>query len=88
MDLYQQTYNEPATANALSGYEVMQVVLYAIDHANTANRAGVVNELHHLENYSSPRGPWSFDMNGDITLTPMSIVQIQNGEWRFVQVME
>jgi branched-chain amino acid transport system substrate-binding protein len=88
MDLYQQTYNEPATANALSGYEVMQVVLYAIDHADTANRAGVVNELHHLENYSSPRGSWSFDMNGDITLTPMSIVQIQNGEWRFVQVME
>ncbi len=85
---YQQKYGEPPSPLAAAGYEAMRAVLVGIDKAGTPNRAGVVEALHNLGDYSGVLGSWTFDANGDTTLSSLCIWQIQDGTWKFVKRSE
>jgi branched-chain amino acid transport system substrate-binding protein len=79
---------DPLTAY---GYEAANVLLDAIERAYNADgevtREGVVRELFATQNYDGVLGTWSFDENGDTTLTELSGHRVQNGEFEFDRVL-
>ena len=72
---------------AIYGYEAAKVVLAAIaaagDKAN--DRATVLTNVMGTKNYDGVLGKWSFDANGDTTLTQFSGSQAKSGDWSFVK---
>jgi branched-chain amino acid transport system substrate-binding protein len=73
------------------GYEAANVLLDAIENAyNTdgeVTREGVLRELFATQNYEGVLGTWSFDQNGDTTLTELSGNRVQNREFEFTRVL-
>ncbi|HVL54074.1 MAG TPA: branched-chain amino acid ABC transporter substrate-binding protein [Vitreimonas sp.] len=77
------------------GYEAANVVLDAIERAakrNPANKAEfrtfVLEEVAATKDYSGALGTWSFDENGDTTLTAMSGNVVEGGKFVFKEVIE
>ena len=73
------------------GYEAANVMLDAIENAYNADgevtREGVLRELVATQDYEGVLGTWSFDENGDTTLTELSGNRVQNGEFEFNRVL-
>jgi len=72
---------------AIYGYEAAKVVLAAIaasgDKAD--DRATVLSNTMGTKNYDGVLGKWSFDANGDTTLTQFSGSVAKSGSWAFVK---
>ena len=77
------TLNEPY---AVYGYEDMNVVLAAIESVcasggDPASRKAVRDAVFATKDFSGVLGAWSFDANGDTTLTDMTIFQVRDGSY-------
>jgi branched-chain amino acid transport system substrate-binding protein len=72
---------------AIYGYEAAKVVLAAISAAGdkATDRATVLANVMGTKNYDGVLGKWSFDANGDTTLTQFSGSQAKSGDWAFVK---
>ena len=83
---YQAKYGTPYNYT-IYGYEVMAVALNAIKQAGTKDRAAILKAVAATspQNYQSVLGSWTFDKNGDTTLTDFAIYQIQNGSFVYKQ---
>ncbi len=82
-DNYKARYGiEPETWSAF-GYEAMKVALLAIDRASTKDRTQILEEVSKIKDYDGLFGTWSFDNNGDTTLTIISGSRVQNGNFVF-----
>ena len=84
---YKDKYGSYVEAYTAYGYEAANVMLDAIDRAYKADgkvtREGVVRELFNTKDYDGVLGTWSFDENGDTTLTELSGQKVQNGKFEF-----
>ena len=92
-----QTYEEqfddeiqPYTAYA---YEAANVMLDAIERAaedagGVPERQAVVEEVFATEDYEGVLGTWSFDEDGDTSLTELSIQTVENGEFKLDRVVD
>ena len=73
------------------GYEAANVLLDAIERAYNADgevtREGVLRELFATRNYEGVLGTWSFDENGDTTLSELAANRVENGEFEFTRVL-
>ena len=49
---------------------------------------GVVRELFATSNYDGVLGTWSFDQDGDTTLTELSGQKVENGKFEFNRVID
>jgi branched-chain amino acid transport system substrate-binding protein len=92
-----QSYEErfpdsPVEALTAYGYEAANVLLDAIERAYNADgqvtREGVVRELFATSNYNGVLGTWSFDENGDTTLTDLSGERVQDGQFEFYRTID
>ncbi|OLE96873.1 MAG: hypothetical protein AUG75_15015 [Cyanobacteria bacterium 13_1_20CM_4_61_6] len=72
---------------AIYGYEAAKVVLAAIAAAGDKadDRATVLANVMGTKNYDGVLGKWSFDANGDTTLTQFSGSVAKSGSWSFVK---
>ena len=72
---------------AIYGYEAAKVVLAAINAAGdkAGDRATVLKNVMGTSNYDGVLGKWSFDKNGDTTLTQFSGSNAKAGNWAFVK---
>ena len=72
---------------AIYGYEAAKVVLAAINKAGDKadDRATVFANVMGTKDYEGVLGKWSFDANGDTTLTQFSGSQAKSGSWAFVK---
>ena len=72
---------------AIYGYEAAKVVLAAIAAAGDKadERATVLANVMGTKNFDGVLGKWSFDANGDTTLTQFSGSQAKSGDWAFVK---
>ena len=70
---------------AVYGYESMSVLLDAIKRAggDGGDKAAVVKELLGTKDREGVFGTYSFDKNGDITLTPYGVYKIEDGSLVF-----
>jgi branched-chain amino acid transport system substrate-binding protein len=89
---YKDKYGSDVEALTAYGYEAANVMLDAIDRAYKADgevtRAGVVRELFATQNYDGVLGTWSFDENGDTTLTELSGQRVENGKFEFNRTID
>lgn len=66
------------------GYEAMAVALSAIEQAKQPNRLAILNAVAATKNFNGVLGNWSFDSNGDTTLTTFTIYQVVGDNYQFV----
>jgi branched-chain amino acid transport system substrate-binding protein len=93
---YTEAYPDaPAEAYTAYGYEAAQVVLAAIERAaatnpadNDALRAAIITELFATKDYAGVLGTWSFNAEGDTSLTDMSGSIVTGGEFTFDKVIK
>jgi branched-chain amino acid transport system substrate-binding protein len=78
---YKVRYNAEPEVYAAYGYEAMRVALDAISRAGKKDRAAVRDALLATKDYEGVLGRWSFDANGDTTLTTMSGREVKGGKF-------
>jgi branched-chain amino acid transport system substrate-binding protein len=86
---YEAKYGKLTEPYAIYGYESMNVLLKAIEDVcakggDPSDRKQVRDAVMATKDFDGVLGKWSFDANGDTTLTDMTIYQVQNGAYKAV----
>ncbi len=87
-DSYKKKYNSEPEAYAAYGYEAAKVVVNAINQVCKNDRTAIRDAVMNTKNFNGVLGSWSFDQNGDTTLTTLSGNVVKNGKWTFVTVLK
>lgn len=94
-DAYKAKYGDAIDTYAIYTYESMNIVLDAIQKAvdggakdAAAIRAAVLKNITSIKDYKGVLGTWSFDENGDTSLTTFGGVQVKSGKYVFVSQLE
>ncbi|MER3418399.1 MAG: branched chain amino acid ABC transporter substrate-binding protein [Chloroflexota bacterium] len=93
-DEYKAKYGGELEVYTIYGYEAANVVLAALETASKAGakdpvalRAGILDALANTKDFKGVLGTWSFDKNGDTSLTTFSGTQVKSGKFEFVKVL-
>lgn len=78
---YLARFGSEPEAYAAYGYEAAKVALEAIQRAGMKDRAAIRDAVFATQNYDGVLGQWSFDANGDTTLTTMTGRQVKDGKF-------
>jgi branched-chain amino acid transport system substrate-binding protein len=81
---YSAKYGKLTEPYAIYGYEDMNVVLAAIENVcssggDPTSRKAVRDAVFATKDFNGVLGTWSFDENGDTTLTDMTVYQVKRG---------
>ena len=85
---YKKTYNVEPEAYASYGYESAKAVINVINKVFKNDRVAIRDAVMNTKDFNGLLGTWSFDPNGDTTLTTLSGNQVKNGKWSFVTVLK
>jgi branched-chain amino acid transport system substrate-binding protein len=92
VDNFEQKYDEPVQPYTAYAYEAANVMLDAIEKAyeedGEVTREGVLREVFATEDYKGVLGTWSFDEDGDTTLTELSVNRVENGEFVYQRTVD
>jgi branched-chain amino acid transport system substrate-binding protein len=96
VDAYTAKYPDaPAEAYTAYGYEAAKVILAALERAAATNPADVkalqaemITQVFATKDYAGVLGTWSFNAEGDTSLTDMSGNIVTDGEFTFDQVIK
>jgi branched-chain amino acid transport system substrate-binding protein len=83
---YEAKYGKLTEPYSIYGYETMNVVLAAIETVcknggDPTDRATVTKAVMATKDFNGVLGTWSFDANGDTTLTDMTVYQVKSGAY-------
>jgi len=78
---YKAKFGAEPEAYAAYGYESMKVALDGIMRAGRKDRVAVRDAIFATKDYDGVLGKWSFDANGDTSLTQMSGRQVKDGKF-------
>ncbi|HEY3310158.1 MAG TPA: branched-chain amino acid ABC transporter substrate-binding protein [Anaerolineales bacterium] len=83
---YEAKFGKLTEPYAVYGYETMNVILKAIEDVCAAggdptDRATITKAVFAIKNFDGALGTWSFDANGDTSLTDMTFYQVQKGAY-------
>lgn len=87
VDAYQAKYGQMPEGYAIYAYECAKVALDAMTRAKAKDRAAVVEAIAATRDYDGALGRWSFDANGDTTMTVMSGNTVRGGQFQFVKLL-
>jgi branched-chain amino acid transport system substrate-binding protein len=87
-DNYLKRFKSDPSAFAVYGYEAAGALFDAIKRANNKDRSGILNAVRNTKDFSGALGTWSFDENGDISLTKLSGNTVENGTFKFLKLLE
>lgn len=85
---YKKQYKSEPEAYAAYGYESAKVIVDAINKVCKNDREAIRDAVLNTKNFNGVLGTWSFDQNGDTTLTTLSGNVVKNGKWEFVTVLK
>ncbi|MBN1261849.1 MAG: branched-chain amino acid ABC transporter substrate-binding protein [Anaerolineae bacterium] len=85
---FEALYGKEPPAYAVNSYEAMNVILYAIERAETLTPEGVLDVIAGLDTFTGALGTWSFSPAGDISRAVFSGMQVRDGAWAFVRVID
>jgi len=94
VDDFESKYDEPIQPYTAYAYEAANVMLDAIEKASkeaggdVPDREAVVQQIFATEDYHGVLGTWSFDEDGDTTLTELSVQQVEGGEFTLDRVLD
>jgi len=86
---YEAKFGPLTEPYAVYGYEVMNVALKAIEDVcaaggNPTDRKAIRDAVFAIKDFDGALGTWSFDANGDTSLTDMTFYQVQGGKYASV----
>jgi branched-chain amino acid transport system substrate-binding protein len=84
---YKEMYNAEPEGYAVYGYEAAKVVLHGIEKAGKKDRDAIREAVVSIKDFDGALGRWSFDENGDTSLTTMSGNTVKDGKFEFVKVL-
>jgi branched-chain amino acid transport system substrate-binding protein len=73
----------PTEAYALYGYECGRIAVLALQRAGKKDRVAICRAGLAIRDFDGVTGKWSFDENGDTTLTDLTGVVVRGGEFVF-----
>src|SRR5512138_1609732 len=90
---YEAKYGKLTEPYAIYGYEAMNVLLKAVEDVcakggDPSDRKQVRDAVFAIKDFDGVLGKWSFDANGDTTLTSMTIYQVQGGAYKAVDTVQ
>jgi branched-chain amino acid transport system substrate-binding protein len=85
---YKKKYSAEPEAYAAYGYEAAKVIVNAINQVCKNDRDAIREAVLNTKDFNGVLGTWSFDQNGDTTLTTLSGNVVKNGKWEFVSVLK
>jgi branched-chain amino acid transport system substrate-binding protein len=93
VETYEQKYDDTIQPYTAYAYEAANVMLDAIERASeeaggVPERQAVVEQIFATENYKGALGTWSFDDDGDTTLTELSVQRVENGKFELDRVLD
>jgi branched-chain amino acid transport system substrate-binding protein len=94
IDKYEQNFDDAVQPYTAYAYEAANVMLDAIERASeeaggeVPERQAVVEQVFATQDYEGVLGTWSFDEDGDTSLTELSIQEIENGEFKLNRVLD
>ncbi|MCX6021682.1 MAG: branched-chain amino acid ABC transporter substrate-binding protein [Chloroflexi bacterium] len=77
---YKDKYKMEPEVYAAYGYEAAKVALDAIKRAGKKDRAAIRDAVFATKDFAGVLGTWSFDANGDTSLTTMSINRVKGAK--------
>jgi branched-chain amino acid transport system substrate-binding protein len=88
VERYQARFGRPPEGYAIYGYEAGKVALAAIERAGSKDRGAIVAACLAIKDFNQGAlGSWSFDANGDTTLTTISGNTVHDGKFQFVKLL-
>ena len=94
IDKYEQNYDDAVQPYTAYAYEAANVMLDAIERASkdaggdVPDRKAVIEQVLATQDYQGVLGTWSFDNDGDTSLTKLSIQEIEDGEFKLDRVLD
>ncbi len=88
VDAYKAKYGAMPEAYAVYAYEAANVVLAAIKNAGVKDRARICAAVAATKDFDGALGPWSFDANGDTSLTTVSGSGVKDGAIVFLATLK
>jgi branched-chain amino acid transport system substrate-binding protein len=88
---YESKYDDEVQPYTAYAYEAANVMLDAIERASKkgeVTRETVLKEIFATEDYNGVLGTWSFDEDGDTTLTELSVQRVENGEFEYQRTID
>ncbi|GAB4194279.1 MAG: hypothetical protein Fur006_39960 [Coleofasciculaceae cyanobacterium] len=85
---YKKKYSAEPEAYAAYGYEAAKAIVNAINQVCKNDRDAIREAVLNTKDFNGVLGTWSFDQNGDTTLTTLSGNVVKNGKWEFVSVLK
>ena len=85
---YRKRYGSEPEAFAIYGYEAARVAIAAIARAGANDRIAIRNAVMSTHDYPGLLGTWSFDANGDTSLSSMSGFEVRGGDFVFRRRLE
>jgi branched-chain amino acid transport system substrate-binding protein len=91
VETYESKYDDQIQPYTAYAYEAANVMLDAIERASEGgevSRETVLQEIFATEDYEGVLGTWSFDEDGDTTLTELSVQTVENGQFELDRVLD
>ncbi|HYF65160.1 MAG TPA: branched-chain amino acid ABC transporter substrate-binding protein [Herpetosiphonaceae bacterium] len=86
---YKAKFNSEPEAYAVYGYEAVNVALSALNKScDNLTRENVLTNVFATKDFTGVLGTWSFDANGDTTLSELSGQQIKGGKFEYVGLIK
>ena len=78
---YKDQFKSEPEPYAVYGYDAAKAILAAVEKAGKADRVAIRDAVFATKEFDGALGRWSFDQNGDTSLTAMSGVQVKGGKF-------
>jgi branched-chain amino acid transport system substrate-binding protein len=93
VETYENKYGDEIQPYTAYAYEAANVMLDAIERAaeeagGVPERQAVIEELFATEDYEGVLGTWSFDEDGDTSLTELSVQTVEGGEFTLDRIVD
>ena len=93
VETYESKYDDEIQPYTAYAYEAANVMLDAIERASeeaggVPERQAVIEEVFATEDYEGVLGTWSFDEEGDTSLTELSVQTVEGGEFTLDRVVD
>jgi branched-chain amino acid transport system substrate-binding protein len=85
---YKAKYNQDVGAYSANAYEAANIIIAALGKAAGPDRESVRQSIANTKDYQGVIGTTSFDANGDTTNKWISIYEVKNGAWSYVDQIQ
>jgi branched-chain amino acid transport system substrate-binding protein len=86
VEKYKAKYKVMPEGYAIYGYESGKVALDALKRAGKKDRQAILDAALGIKDFDGALGKWSFDKNGDTTSTMLSVSEVKDGDFKFVEL--